>query len=147
LEESVVRAENLAFRTRDEVEIEIGALDCANFLVKLSGELDVHELRTLHETLSLALSTGLSTIVDLSDVTFLDARCARELAVRSRLYDHLILSDPSWQAEASFSVCGHEARVVHHLRRRSSREESSRRTKAQQERADVEPRFTPALAM
>ena len=143
----MVKVENLAVRTRDKVEIEIGTLDRADFLVKLSGELDVHDLRTLHETLSLVLSTGLSTIVDLSDVTFLDVRCARELAVRSRLYDHLMLRAPSWQAEASFEVCGHEARVIHHLRRGSSREESSQRTKARQERADVEPHGTPALAM
>ncbi len=144
----MVRAENLEVRTRDKVEIEIGALDRTDFLVKLSGDLDVHDLRTLHETLSLVLSTGLSTIVDLSDVTFLDVRCARELVVRSRLYDNLMLRAPSWQAEASFKVCGYEARVVHHLRRGSSREEPSQRAKARQEaRADGEPRGTPALAM
>jgi anti-anti-sigma regulatory factor len=148
LEDSVVRAENLEVRTRDKVEIEIGALDRTDFLVKLSGDLDVHDLRTLHETLSLVLSTGLSTVVDLSDVTFLDVRCARELVVRSRLYDNLMLRAPSWQAEASFKVCGYEARVVHHLRRGSSREEPSQRVKARQEaHAGGEPRGTPALAM
>jgi anti-anti-sigma regulatory factor len=147
LEDPVVRAENLEVRTRDKVEIEIGALDRTDFLVKLSGELDVHDLRTLHETLSLVLSTGLSTVVDLSDVTFLDVRCARELVVRSRLYDHLMLRAPSWQAEASFKVCGHEARVIRHLRRGSSHEGPSQRAKARQERADGEPRGTPALAM
>lgn len=143
----MVGAENLAVGTRDKIEIEAGALDRTDFLVKLSGELDVYDLRTLHETLSLVLSTGLSTIVDLSDVTFLDVRCARELAIRSRLYDHLMLRDPSWQAEASFKVCGHEARVVHHLRRGPSHAEPSQRTKARQERADVEPRGIPALVM
>ncbi len=143
----MVRAENLAVGTRDKIEIEIGALDRTDFLVKLSGELDVHDLRTLHETLSLVLSTGLLTIVDLSDVTFLDVRCARELAVRSRLYDHLMLRAPSWQAEASFKVCGHEVRIATVARRGPSHEESSQRTKARQERADVEPRGTPALAM
>lgn len=120
----MIDIEYLAVRTRDKIEIEIGALDRAEFLVKLSEELDIHDLRILHETLSLILSTGLPTIVDLSDVTFLDVRCARELAVRSCSCDHLILGDPSWQAEASFKVCGHEARVVH-LRRGSSCEESS----------------------
>jgi anti-anti-sigma regulatory factor len=148
LEDSVVGAEKLEVRTRDKVEIEIGALDRTDFLVKLSGELDGHDLRTLHETLSLVLSTGLSIIVDLSDVTFLDVRCARELAVRSRLYDHLMLRDPSWQAEASFKVCGHEGRVVHGFRRESSREAPSQRAKARQEaRAGVEPRGIPTLAM
>ena len=144
----MVRAENLEVRTRDKVEIEIDALDRTNFLVKLSGELDVHDLRTLHDTLSLVLSTGLSTIVDLSDVTFLDVRCARELVVRSRIYDHLMLRAPSWPAEASFKVCGHEAQVVHHLRRGSSHQKTYKRTKARQEaRADGEPRSTPALAV
>lgn len=144
----MVRAENLEVRTRDKIEIEIGALDRTDFLVKLSGELDVHDLRTLRETLSLVLSTGLSTVVDLSEVTFLDLRCARELVVRSRLYDHLMLRAPSWQAEASFKVCGHEARVVHDFRRESSREASSQRAKARQEaRADGEPRGLQALAI
>ena len=131
----MVRAENLEARTSDKIEIEIGALDRTKFLVKLSGELDVHNLRTLHETLSLVLSTGLSTIVDLSDVTFLDVRCARELVARSRLYDHLILCDPSWQAEASLKVCGYESRVVHHLCGGSSHEESYQRTRARRCRA------------
>lgn len=143
----MVSAENLGIRVRDKVEIEIGTLDRTDFLVKLSGELDVHDLRTLHETLSLVLSTGLSTIVDLSDVTFLDVRCARELAVRSRLYDHMMLRDLSWQAEASFKVCGHEARIIHRPRRGSSREESSQQTKARQEHAGIEPRGIPALAV
>lgn len=143
----MVRAENLEVRTRDKIEIEIGALDHTDFLVKLSGELDVHNLRTLRETLSLVLSTGLSTVVDLSDVTFLDMRCARELVVRSRLYDHLMLRAPSWQAEASFKVCGHEVRVVHDFRRESSREAPSQRAKARQERTDGEPHGTPVLAM
>jgi anti-anti-sigma regulatory factor len=143
----MIDIENLEVKVRDKIEIELGALDRTDFLVKLSGELDVHDLCTLHETLSLVSSTGLSTYVDLSDVTFLDVRCARELAIRSCSYDHLILGDPSWQAEASFKVCGHEARVVHDLRRGSSREESSQRTKVRQERADVEPRDIPALAV
>ncbi len=144
----MIDIENLEVKVRDKIEIELGALDRTDFLVKLSGELDVHDLCTLHETLSLVSSTGLSTYVDLSDVTFLDVRCARELVVQSRLYDHLMLRTPSWQAEASFKVCGHEARVVHHLRRGSSREEPSQRVKARQEaHAGGEPRGTPALAM
>ena len=144
----MVGAENLEVRTRDKVEIEIGALDRTDFLVKLSGELDGHDLRTLHETLSLALSTGLSIIVDLSEVTFLDVRCARELVVRSRLYDHLMLRAPSWQAEASFKVCVHEARVVHDFFRGSSREEPTQRVKVRQEaHANEELRGTRALAV
>jgi anti-anti-sigma regulatory factor len=142
----LIDIESLVARTRDNVEIETGAPDRADFLVKLSGESDVHDLRTLHETLSLVLRTGLSTVVDLSDVTFIDLRCARELAIRSCSYDHLMLRAPSWQAEASFKVCGHEARVVY-LRGGSSREESSRRTKPRQERASVEHCGTPALAV
>ncbi len=108
----MIDIENLEVGTRDKVEIEIRPPERADFLVKLSGELDVHDLRTLHETLSLVLSTGLSTVVDLSDVTLLDVPRARELAIRSCSYDHLMLRAPSWQAEASFKVCGHEARVV-----------------------------------
>ena len=97
----MIQVENLAIRTRDKIELE---LDRTDFLVRLSGELDIHERRTLQETLSLTLSTGLPTIVDLSEVTFLDLRCARELVTRSRLYDHLTLSDPSWQAKVSLEV-------------------------------------------
>lgn len=42
----MIDIESLATRTRDNVEIEIGALDRADLLVKLSGELDVQDLRT-----------------------------------------------------------------------------------------------------
>ncbi len=143
----MIDIENLEVKVRDTTRIGISALDRAGVLVELSGEFDDRDLSTLRKALSVVSSCGLSTIVDLSDVTFLDVRCARELAVRSCFDDLLILCDPSWQAEASFKVCGHEARVVHHLRRGSSREESSQRTKARQERADAEPRGIPALAV
>ena len=97
----MIHIESLVARTRDNVEIQIVAPDRVDLLFKVSRELDVHDLRTPHETLSFVLSTGLPPVVDLSDVTFIDVRCARELAVRSCSYDPLMLSAPSWQAGAS----------------------------------------------
>lgn len=47
--------------------------------------------------------------VDLSGITFLDAQCARELAVQYQLHrDNLVLCNPSPQAELSVSASGLE---------------------------------------
>lgn len=142
----MLKAENPEVRTRDKIEIELGKPGRTDFMVKLSGELDVHDLRTLHETLGLVLSTGLWTIVDLSDVTFLDVRCARELVVRSRLYDHLFLHAPSWQAKASLKACGREARVVACLQEGLPLRLPRRRAQAQQH-TWVEQRRPSAVAV
>lgn len=142
----MVRVESLEVRTRDKIEIEIGMNDPTDFLVKLTGELDVQDLRTLRESLSLALSTGLLTVVDLSDVTFLDLTCARELATRSWLHDHLMLCDPSWEAKASLKACGREARIAAYPREGSPPREPPRPTQAR-EHAGVERREASALVV
>ena len=75
-------------------------------MVVLSGEFDLRDLDPLRRTLGSASSSGRPACVDLSEVTFLDVRCARELAVRSRLYNgRLALNNPSWQVEASLRAC------------------------------------------
>lgn len=140
----MVRIESPEIRARDKIEID--KLDRTDFLVKLSGELDVHDLRTLDETLSLVLSTGLPAVVDLSDVTFLDVRCARELVVWSRLYDHLMLRAPSWQAKTSLKVCGREAGVAAYLRESSPLRKPPRRAQTQ-EHAGAKHRGPSALAV
>lgn len=77
--------------------------------IELSGELDMRDLEYLRSSLDNALSSGLATCVNLSGVSFLDVRCARELASRIRLHgSRLELRNPSWQAEASFRDCGFE---------------------------------------
>jgi hypothetical protein len=56
----------------------------------------------LQGTLNGVLGLRRPTIVDLSGITFLDLKSARELAVRSQLYaHHLSLRNPSSQVTAS----------------------------------------------
>ena len=112
LKDPVVRIENLEVRARDTYKIEISALGRAGILVELFGEFDIHDLGTLRKVLSLVLRARLPTHVDLSRVTFLEVRCARELATRSWLYEHLMLRDPSWEAKTSLKVCGREACIA-----------------------------------
>jgi anti-anti-sigma regulatory factor len=77
--------------------------------IELSGELDLRDLEHLRSSLDDALSSGLATCVNLSGMSFLDVRCARELAIRARLHgSRLELRNPSWQVEASFRACGFE---------------------------------------
>ena len=77
--------------------------------IELSGELDIRDLEYLRSSLDDALSSGLVTCVNLSGVSFLDVRCAHELAIRTRLHgSRLELRNPSWQVEASFRACGFE---------------------------------------
>lgn len=93
-------------------DIRIGDLGLPGVLVELAGELDGRDLEPMQRILDDALDSGLPTYVDLSGVTFLDVRCARELAVQDRrygLYGSLLgLRNPSWQAEASFKASGFE---------------------------------------
>lgn len=84
-----------------------GKPGCANTSIGLRGEFDVSDLQPLRDVLEGALRTGTMIDVDLSGVAFLDAGCARELAVRSlRRGDRLTLRNPSWQARASLEACG-----------------------------------------
>ena len=77
--------------------------------IELSGELDIRDLEHLQSSLDDALTSGLATCVHLSGVSFLDIRCARELAIRARLHgSRLELRNPSWQVEAGFRACSFE---------------------------------------
>lgn len=146
LEDPVVRVEELVVRTKETTKIRIGAPDRAGILVELCGEFDVRDLDTLRKVRSIVLSAGLPTHVDLSGVTFLDLRCARELADRSWLYDHLLLRDPSWEAIASFKTCGRVARIAAYPREASPLRRLPRRVQTQ-ERPGAERREAPALAV
>ncbi len=76
-------------------------------LVKLSGEFDVGYQRILEHAMSACLgASGSSTFVDLSEVTFMDAECIRELVVHFQLgKGRLVLCDPSQEVELSVVAC------------------------------------------
>ena len=75
-------------------------------IVKLSGELDVRYRRTLEDTLRDCLISGRPTLVDLSEVTFMDSRCLRELAIHYQLgAGRVALCDPSREVEVSVAAC------------------------------------------
>jgi anti-anti-sigma regulatory factor len=82
--------------------------DIPHVSVDLAGEFDAYDLEPLCEVLDGLLDSRGTTCVDLSGVTFLDLRCARELATRSELCGgHLVLRNPSWQAVSSLRACGY----------------------------------------
>jgi anti-anti-sigma factor len=75
-------------------------------MVKLSGELDVRYRRTLQEALRACLASGRPTLVDLSEVTFMDSRCLRELAIHYQLgTGRMVLCDPSQEVEVGVAAC------------------------------------------
>jgi anti-anti-sigma factor len=75
-------------------------------LVKLSGELDVLYQKMLGDALSDCLASGRPTLVDLSEVTFMDSRCVRELVVYYQLgKERVALCDPSQEVELSVAAC------------------------------------------
>ena len=75
-------------------------------MVKLSGELDVRYRRTLEEALRACLASGRPTLVDLSEVTFMDSRCLRELAIHYQLgTGRVVLCDPSQEVEVGVAAC------------------------------------------
>ena len=75
-------------------------------MVKLSGELEVRYRRTLEETLRACLVAGRPTLVDLSEVTFMDSRCLRELAIHYQLgTGRMVLCDPSQEVEVGVAAC------------------------------------------
>jgi anti-anti-sigma factor len=82
-------------------------------LVKLSGEFDVRYQRILEHAMSACLgASGSSTFVDLSEVTFMDAQCIRELVVHYQLgKGRLVLCDPSQEVELSVAACDFEKRI------------------------------------
>jgi anti-anti-sigma factor len=74
-------------------------------LVKLSGEFDIRYLRTLENMLRDCLASGRSTLVDLSEVTFMDSRCVWELAVYYQLgRGRIVLCNPSQDVGVSVAA-------------------------------------------
>ena len=79
----------------------------AGVLVELWGEFDLFSLSDLRKKLNGVLDLHRTILVDLSGITFLDLVSARELALRSQLYDrHLTLRNPSAQVRASLEAFG-----------------------------------------
>jgi anti-anti-sigma factor len=75
-------------------------------LLTLSGEFDIRRRRALERTLLDCLAWGGSTIVDLSEVTFMDSWCLRELAVHQQLGGgRMILCDPSQDVLVGAVAC------------------------------------------
>jgi anti-anti-sigma factor len=75
-------------------------------MVKLSGELDVSYQKILEDTLDGCLASGRPTVVDLSEVTFIDSRCVRELAIHYQLGEgRVALCDPSREVELGVAAC------------------------------------------
>jgi anti-anti-sigma regulatory factor len=82
--------------------------DVTQISAALAGQFDAYDLEPLCEVLDVLLHSRETACVDLSGVTFLDVRCARELATRSLLCGgRLTLRNPSWQAASSFRACGY----------------------------------------
>ena len=80
----------------DSTIFESAQRDEQPLLVKLSGEFDIRSLRTLENMLRDCLASRRSTLVDLSEVTFMDSRCVWELAVYYQLgRGRIILWNPS----------------------------------------------------
>ena len=74
-------------------------------LVKLSGEFDIRYLRTLENMLRDCLASGRSTLVDLSEVTFMDSQCVWKLAVYYQLgRGRIILCNPSQDVGVSVAA-------------------------------------------
>ncbi len=78
----------------------------AGVLVELWGEFDLFSLSDLRRRLNGLLDLHRTILVDLSGITFLDLVSARELAIRSQLYTHLTLRNPSAQVRASLEAFG-----------------------------------------
>ncbi len=88
--------------------------------VGMRGEFDAYTLPDMRGTLDRACALGKPVVVDLSGVTFLDLRSARELVVRSVVQAHqLVLENPSPAVVASVRALGMDGGS----RIRTSREE------------------------
>jgi anti-anti-sigma factor len=75
-------------------------------LVKLLGELDVQYQKVLEDVLRDCVVSGRPTLVDLSEVTFIDSRCVRELVIHYQLgQGSMALCDPSREVELSVAAC------------------------------------------
>jgi anti-anti-sigma factor len=90
----------------DSTIFESAQRDDPPVLVKLSGEFDIRYRRTLKNTLRDCLAAERSTLVDLSEVTFMDSRCVWELAVYYQLgRGRIVLCNPSRHVEVSVAAC------------------------------------------
>jgi len=84
----------------------------SGLLVELRGELDIFCMGELERTLTAASSYRGPVLVDLSGISFLDLQSARELAVRSLLYEHhMTLRNPSPQVMATVEALGLEGPI------------------------------------
>ncbi len=89
----------------DSTIFESAQRDDKAVLVKLSGEIDIRYLRTLENMLRDCLASGRSTLVDLSEVTFMDSQCVWELAVYYQLgRGRIILCNPSQDVGVSVAA-------------------------------------------
>lgn len=89
----------------DSTIFESAQRDDKAVLVKLSGEFDIRYLRTLENMLRDCLASGMSTLVDLSEVTFMDSRCVWELAVYYQLGSgRIVLCNPSQNVGVSVAA-------------------------------------------
>ena len=80
--------------------------DDRGVLVTLSGEFDVRCRKALETTLQDCVSSGGSTLIDLSGVTFMDTWCVWELAVHYQLGGgRMILCDPSQDVLVGVAGC------------------------------------------
>jgi anti-anti-sigma regulatory factor len=80
--------------------------------VGMWGEFDAFSLPTLREVLDEVCAFGGPTVVDLSEITFLDLQSARELVVRSLIQTHqLVFQNPSPGVRASVRALGLEDRT------------------------------------
>jgi len=78
--------------------------------VFLTGEYDLSRRDELKDVLGDAVAAKKEAIVDLSEVTFMDLGCVRELAFYCRIHpDGVTLINPSWQVLASARACGLES--------------------------------------
>jgi anti-anti-sigma regulatory factor len=81
----------------------------AGWLVELWGEFDVFCIGEMKRILDEASSRRGPVLVDLSGITFLDLRSAREIAIRSMLRTHSpTFLDPSPQVTATMTALGLE---------------------------------------
>ena len=88
--------------------------------IGMRGEFDAYSLPDLRETLDRVCAFGKPVVVDLSGVTVLDLRAARELVVRSLIQAHqLAFENPSSGVLASILALG----IDHHARIHTGREE------------------------
>jgi len=90
----------------DSTIFESAHRDDQRVVVKLSGEFDIRYRRTLENMLRDCLTSGRSTSVDLSEVTFMDSRCVWELAVYCQLgKGRIVLCNPSQDVGVSVAAC------------------------------------------